>query len=448
MAQSTQLDPSVKKPSYPAHQQKVQETYDCFLGQMRNERHLPRLKGQNDAEYEAYAKRAPILNAVEMATQNLIGVMMRNPLTMTGAQPEEVLAEDSLSFDGFIQDLIMDTALGGRVLIGVDIDEDSGLPYLDYYASENVINWCDDFIILETCETKKNPKNPYEEIEYKRWKELFIANEDSNVDEALYGTFCAREWVQDGKKFVCTEPVQMLINGAPLNYIPYWWATAYDNSDELYNPTMYVLAGLQSAHYRLSSDHYHGLHFLGMPTFTISGDLYRDQDGNTPSDIVIGSTKQALHLEKDGKAGFVEFSGAGLGAILAEKEKVEQQMSDAGAELISINAQQETAEAARLRAGAETASIVTMSNALETALNMALEVYGQAVGRTITVELNKNFTDTVGQEQAPPEGSMDSVISLKTAGAITNADLVSEAKRRGVVAESIVAQTTAVSVSV
>lgn len=375
-----QIDPSTRHPEYEAHSATVALCYDAFNGNVRSNTYVKRLTEQSDAEYEAYVGRPFYLNATERTVQSLIGTMMRNPMTITGPTP---VVDGSLSFEAMVQDQIMDVALGGRIMITVDVYDD-GTPYVTYYPSQNIINWGSDFVVLESIRTQKNAVNPFKTEFVTYWKELFI-DED--------GHHAARYWEKVAGKYVPSEPVKLIIAGQPVEGLAVWWVTPYDNTDMLYNPPVKSVAELNIAHFRLSCDHYNGLHFLAVPTLYAQGDLQPDQDGNITQRIVLGSTSSAPHFTSGGGLSYAEFSGAGLGSLAAEKTRIEELMSQYGAKLVSSKAGVETAEAVRLRALAETSILETFTNALETGLNGALELYSRAIGSTVTVTLNADFIE-------------------------------------------------------
>jgi len=384
------LDPSTRHPFYKDHATKVRTCYDAFNGAVRTPEYVKPLSEQDQPGYEAYVSRPFYLNATERTVQGLIGTLLRTPPELSGPEPR---VEGSLSFDALVQDQVMDVSLGGRILITVDVEED-GLPYLTYYPSQNIINWSDDFVMLESNRLVSSEQNPYDLIEETYWKELFI-------DEA--GFHAARYWTKDGNNFVSTDPVRLTVRGAPVPGLQVWWVTPYDNTAILYSPPVRSVAELNVAHFRLSCDHYNGLHFLAVPTLFAQGDLQPDAMGNVTQKVVLGSTTQAAYFTAGGGLQFAEFSGSGLGAIAEEKSRIEELLTQYGARLISPKAGVETAEAVRLRAVAETSILETFTTALETGLNAALELYSLMVGTPIQVTLNREFIEAPEEQpQAQP----------------------------------------------
>lgn len=438
MNQAVRPDPSVKHPEFAEHFKGVDTCYDAFYADVREEEYIPRLQDQTDAEYEAYVSRPPFLNATERTVQALIGVMMRNPIEAEG-DLESVMVDGSENFEAFVQDNYMDMLLGSRIMLMVDVGDD-GLPYLCYYPTENIINWGPTFVVLEVCDHVRDPKNPFNQIERTRWKELFLADPElhAGLEE---GKFYARYWEKRGKVFVPGEPVQMLVRGTAIDFLPTYWVTPYDNTEELYNPPLQAIAELNVAHIRLGADLYHGLHFLALPTFTVVGNLATDANGNADTNIRMGSTKKALHLSEGGSASFVEFSGTGLAAIKETQTTLEEQMQTLGARLVSPKAGVETAEAMQIRAAAETSVLETMVNALESGLNAALTLYAEIAGSTpVAIKLNKNFTENIDTVPEPTADQMATVMVMGDKGLISSADVVAEAKRRGVVSPDVVGQ--------
>jgi hypothetical protein len=275
----------------------------------------------------------------------------------------------------------MDIALGGRILITVNVDE-NGQPYLEYFTAQNIINWSSNFVMLETTELVPDEFNPYELVPMVYWKEYFV---DEN------GYHAARYWQNIQGKYVASDPINLLVNGKPVPGLQVWYVTPYDNTTVLYNPPVKSISELNVAHFRLSCDHYNGLHYFGTPTFTISGNQQPDQYGNVPSRVILGSTTEVLQLTEGSTASFVEFSGQGLNSIHEEKNRIEELMADYSLRLLSPKAGVETAQAVQLRAEIESTSINTIVNALENGLNGALELYSAIAGVDTYVELNHDL---------------------------------------------------------
>lgn len=372
------IDPSVQHPTFEAHMKVLRTCYDAFNGHVRNPTYIPRLSDQQTSEYEAYVGRPFYLNATERTVQSVIGVMMKEePVVINGP----ITVADSLDFNAFIQDAIMDLCLGGRLLLTVDVDA-SGQPYLQYYPSQNIINWSSNFIMLQTTREVPDKDNPYKLNTEVVWKELFIDAE---------GYHSARYWMKvSSKKFVSTEPVRLILRGQPVTGLAVSWVTPYDNTTELYNPPVKSVAELNVAHFRLSCDHYNGLHFLAVPTLYAQGELMPSDTGVPQQKIVLGSTTSAPHFTSGGSLDFAEYSGTGLGSLSEEKDRIELLMNEYGAQLIAPK-QAETATAVSIRAVSQTATLETMSNAIESGINRVLEWYSIAAGKEVSVELNDTF---------------------------------------------------------
>lgn len=407
------IDPSTRHPMYEHHEEKVEMCYDAFHGCVREEEYVPRLSDQSNDDWEAYVSRPAYHNATERACQALIGALTRKDFVLTGVPDVNVCGSENLK--GFYQDLIMDVAIGGRVFVIVDVYtaddgvplEKIGQPYLHYFTSQQIINWSDDFVMVELTSLEEDPDNPFNQVEVTKWKEFYtidVLGEDneSDTETPMYRT---RIWYKTDKdKFVHEEPQMLLVGGNPLAFIPGWWANPYDNSTACYNPTLFNIAELNVSHFRLSCDKYQGLHHLALPTFTIVGDLATDENGNVQGPVKIGSTREALHLTQGSSASYTEFSGAGLTSVDTELKSIEDKMDAIGAKLVSQKAGVEAAQAVQLRANSEGAVLVTLTNALENALNGALAVYGDIIGTQVSITLNRDFLGD-SATKADPMGS-------------------------------------------
>ena len=394
---------SSRNEDYADLYEKSELTEDAFDGSVKD--YITKLAGETPAAYHARVNRPSYYNVTERTLLALIGALMRKPFQLENLATEEPHTDND-NFPEYIQSAYKELMLDGRIGIFVDFDEVAQSPKLITYCADNIINWCDEFIILEEEKTVRDIKDPYKLVSKTQWRELTY---DEN------GYYIVRIWEETGKnRYKVVEQIEPLVRGKRLDFIPFYFVTPYDNSDEIYNPPLYNLAVLNIEHFKVSADYSHGLHFLALPTPWIAGDIYT-MDGNQPTELTIG-TEKFIHLTENSKVGFLEFQGSGLGAISSHLEKIEQRMFSMGSRLLQAKNGVESAEALSIRAGSESAVLETMTNALENGLQMALEVYNMWAGSstTPTITLNKDFSAGILSPQ-----EISALLALYTAGAIT-----------------------------
>lgn len=397
---------ATRHPEYDEINEKYELTEDAFEGCVKE--YVPQLTSETKTAYEARINRAAYYNVTERTLLALLGALMRKPYTITGVVGDEPIT-DLNSFAEFVQSAYKEILLGGRVGLFVDYDDALGSPKIVSYCSENIINWCDKFVVIEEDFMGHDEKDPYKLVSYKQWRELCY---DEN------GFYQVRIWKQTAKdQYEVVEVITPTVRGKRLDTIPFFFVTPYDNTEELFNPPLYNLATLNVQHFKVSTDYSHGLHFLALPTPWIAGDLYT-ADGSVPKQLTIG-TDSFIHLIQDSKVGYLEFGGAGLGAIANQLEKLEEMMFSMGSRMLMSKKGVESAEALQLRAGSESAILETLTNSLENGLTKALAIYNAWAGSSTVpeVKLNKDFSAAVMdpvQLKALLEAYTTGVISLDT----------------------------------
>jgi hypothetical protein len=193
----------------------------------------------------------------------------------------------------------------------------------------------------------------------------------------------APEWI------VHTEVVPSS-TGKSLNAIPFFWVTPLGQTSRIDKPPLLGMVDLSIEHYRLSADLNHGLHFIGLPTFFVTGAINDEP-------VVLGSASAILLKDAQAKCGFAEFQGRGLGALERAIADKEQQMAALGAAILGAEMRRpETAEAARLRHGGETSLLSSTVSAVQSSLQSALQFaaeWAHASGE-VKIELNDDFVST------------------------------------------------------
>lgn len=412
------IDPSVQHPKFKKLVHRYDITEDAFEGDVTE--YVPHLVNQSDNEYQAYVSRSAYFNMVEKTVTALTGAMTRKPYELTGYAdfPSNEYGDGTT----FLQAAYRDLLIGARLSILVDVD-DMGASKIVPYDADDIINWYGtgtapgDFVMIEEETLVPNPENPYEQMEVKSWRELYI-------DEA--NLYSVRVWYKDNKgNFSAEELEPLTVNGSRITYIPLWVVTPYDNTWDVYSPPLFTQASLNIQHFKQATDLAHYAHFMALPTFTIVGDLYTYSDdlGNqTTSQIRMGSTQEALHLTQGSSAQYTEVSGASFAMLQAEMKNTEERIYIAGSRLLSSKKGIESAEALQLRSGSESAVLDTLVHAMSGALNAALELCGAIDNISgAAIVLNKDFTAATLDPAVTK-----SLLELYTAGTISLDQLLSE----------------------
>jgi hypothetical protein len=106
------------------------------------------------------------------------------------------------------------------------------------------------------------------------------------------------------RKDVLLSEVYPLMNGKPLDFIPFTFLSADDTTPEVDEPPLIDLVNMNLSHYRTCADLEHGAHFTGLPTPYVCG----AQLENPNDKLYIGSQSAWMLKSPDAKVGFLEFT--------------------------------------------------------------------------------------------------------------------------------------------
>jgi hypothetical protein len=162
--------------------------------------------------------------------------------------------------------------------------------------------------------------------------------------------------------------------GQALEFIPFCFVGPTAIAPEIEKPPLLDIAAVNLSHYRSSADLEHGRHFTALPTPWVVG---APSDG---SSLRIGAGV-AWELSGDNaKAGMLEFTGQGLGALENALKDKKEDMAVLGARLVDQGGQNETAESVRARQASANATLMTMTTTLSQAITKGLRWHAWWMG--------------------------------------------------------------------
>jgi hypothetical protein len=216
------------------------------------------------------------------------------------------------------------------------------------------------------------------------WKERVLAPDQAVADEE-------REY----------DLVEVIVpraqGGGVLREIPFTFFTPFGPRPRPQCPLLNGIAVLNLGHYRNSADHEHGLHFTALPQPWVAGFKFK----NT---IYIGSGAAWVTDNPQAKAGYLEFTGQGLGAIREEMERKKREMASLGARVLEEQVRSgagEAAETVKLRQAGETSILSKVSQNTSAGLTSTLRHLAAflRVKDDVSVKLNMDFgLDTMSPE--------------------------------------------------
>lgn len=391
--------------------------------------YLQELQDQTDDEYRGYKSRTKFLNATARTHEGLMGmVFLKDPVTVLPASLEDFEQDTNLSGDGlyaYTRQIVSEVLAVGRGGTFIDWSVESDRPYFAYYAAEAIRNWryemvggkrlltllvlaetttaIDNRVAEKGAESNKDIPDPYKPVEIEQLRVLrLIALPDGKAMVRV------EIWIKDDtdvktdpkvgrEKWILESTAELSRKGKVLSEIPFVFHGPDLIDACVPKPPLDDLVSLNLTHYRLSADHYHGLHFVALPTPWVAG-------FEAKTALRIGSSVAWVSENPDASAGFLEFSGQGLGAIREELDRIEHSMAVLGARLLETQKRAvETAEAMSIRQSGESAVLTRIASACSQSLREALkwahwwltpglEDRSEITDKQMSVELNSDFS--------------------------------------------------------
>lgn len=377
--------------------------------------YLPMLKGQRPESYAAYVKRTPFINYSWRTVAALNGLLFRKePKIEVPAGLEDYLndvSQSGMPFDVYCRTIGLEILQVGRVSTLVDYPpapntpaplvvaqaETLGLrPTMKIYETETFINWkfrtINNKFVLSMVVLKECIATPEDEFSDKDSIQYRVLD----LNEAAGNTYRMRVMLRSdsGQDVVVSETIP-LINGKPLNYIPFFTIGVDGITNNVDEPPLIDLFDANLSHYLTCADYENGCHLTGLPTPFITGwSPPPGMDPSVPAEIGIGSDYFILQASKDAKIAYLEFTGQGLQALVANKEAKESQMAMLGSRVLgSDKAGVEAFKTVAMRNNGETSILASISLAMSLGITAALTSFALWAGKAgnTDITLNRDF---------------------------------------------------------
>jgi hypothetical protein len=404
-------------PLYDANLTAWSRCRDCYNGEdavkSRGQSYLPKVDPtQTDEEYKAYQRRAMYYEAMGRTVDGFVGAISRKPHTIK--LPPELdhllvhTTADGTGLAEFIKRQTAETLIVARGLLLVDFDDKNQRPYLSIYTAESVINWADDWAVLTETVYELKRGDPFKQ---EAISQIRVLSMDGGFYTVTLWRYLPVAGSQSGEMawqvYGQTVPT---IRGQPIREMPWFWFSSMGQSSLISKPQLLGLANTSLSHYRTSADLEHGRHFTALPTLYLTG-----VSGDEP--VRVGSGAVIKINNPQGRAGYAEFTGQGLGSLENALASKEAQMAMLGAAVFAATKKGvEAAETAKIRTAGENSLLMGVVSSVEETLTAALEfaaVWAGAVAGAVSVKINRDFIDQdlnpqtiVGMVQAYQAGMM------------------------------------------
>lgn len=394
---------NTRHPQYEATVNQWQRCRDAADGsdavKARGTEYLPRLSDQSDQEYEAYKMRAMWYGATARTIQGLMGAVFRKAPQVTvpsGIEPHlKDVTLTGVPFEAFAKTTVAEILKTGRYGVLVDMGTDDAVdkrPYWVAYTAGQIINWRTiqrdgDTVLTQVVLEESAPVPGDDAFEHKTVPQY-------RVLKLVEGKYLVELWRQkDGKpdEWEVQQTLTPQFRGQPLDYIPFCFIGPTHLTTDVDKPPLLDLVDVNLSHYRSSADLEHGRHFCGLPTPWVAG-----FPENTK--LKIGSSVAWVSNDVQAKAGMLEFTGQGLGALVTACEHKERIMAVLGARMLEEQKKAiEAADTHRLRGAGEQSVLQSIAGTVEAALKKVLEWHVTWAGQSadgVELELNKDFAET------------------------------------------------------
>ena len=396
--------------------------------------YLPRLSGHNTPEgeqaYDSYKNRAVWFPAPSRTVEALTGAVTRKaPELNWPSSKEEMLGTITVDGDPFsdvIDEALSETVGISRIGLLVDLPQEAGGdPFVSVYTAENIIDWQERVIDgrkapVEITLVEPPPQSIRDRMEkkgkgkvLKQIRKLHLSYAVGEVlsddgqelapDQLVYWQ---QTWTKeeakggptqdenDGWRAAKPMPVTTKVGDSPLREIPFVVINATGLGLKPGKPVMLDLANLAFSYYRNSADLEHGRHWTAIPQSWIASEK------KFSSGLTMGGGNAWL-LGDNGKAGMLEFTGAGLGNIQKGMEDKIKAMAAIGARILEERATAgiEAAETIKLRHAGEQSALAKISKHVSAGLTRVLGfimlIEGKEADRaSVSIALNTDFNVT------------------------------------------------------
>jgi len=372
---------------------------------------LPKLGGQDETEYLSYKNRAMYYSASSRTVMGLSGAVMRKPPSISFPKAKEEMlksiSRSNKSIEAMLKDTTDEVISIGRIGHLVDAEArkkgkgvESSVPYIVPYFAENIINWevgtvkgrrVPVLIVLRETVSERTADDIFELKEELQFRVLLLMN----LPDEEEPTYVQQIWVKapaDSKeKWILDKTIlPRLSGGRVLHEIPFQFTNSEDTDPNPSKSPLIDLVNVNISHYRNSADLEHGRHFTALPTAWASGFAIK---GNKR--LKIGSAEAWVTENPGAKAGFLEFTGAGLGHLQEGMVSKERLMAVLGARLLEEKtAGVEAAETVRLRHSGEQSSLSNISLSVGNSFTRLLQWIVDWTGgdpKDVNVEMNSDF---------------------------------------------------------
>lgn len=370
-------------------------------------KYLPKLRAEDDKDYNARLARTPFFNATWRTISGLKGMIFRKDAVFEEPPALESYLKDvdmaGTPLDMFSQSLVEDVLTVGRSGVLVDyppavepgatvtVAQAAKLgmrPMLQKYNAVDIINWKTSrignvvkltlVVLMEKASVEGDDE--FAQDAETRYRVLDIV-------EGVYRQRVYRINKDDKEEQVGGD-LFPLMNNKPMDKIPFVFFGADDSTADPDSPPLLDLVQMNFHHYTVSADYEHGCHWSGLPTLFVFG-----LQGDTDKPIYIGGAAANCVQDPQGHAEYAQVD-SGFDALQHNLEQKENQMAILGARMLeSKKSAVEAAETLKQRSAGEQSQLAGMAVIISLCMTRVLSIFAQWAGvdAEIDYQLNRDF---------------------------------------------------------
>lgn len=410
------------------------------------EEFLPREPAESVEAYNNRKKRSVLYNATGKTVADMTGKVFTKPIVYDKVADADLktwfenVDNAGRHLNVFARDCFYDAMQPGIGFIYVDMppkverpdgqpatladEQKAGIrPYMKWIPLENLIGWKTATIAgvevltqirIKECVTEPDPENPYQDKSVDQIRVVNRGGEWQTFRDQK-GTDGKSTWVSNGAGTISQGEIQLF--------------PVYINRDDFMKacPPLAKLAELNIAHWQSSSDQRNILHVARVPILFGAG-------FNTDDKLVVGAAEMVQSSNENAKLGYVEHTGAAIGAGDKDLQNLELQMQTMGLQLLIDQAGGQSATGEMRDEAKENSPLAMMAGALQDALTQAAQSMARFASKTEPkageIVVNKDFG--VNGNKADLQFLTQAVLG----GKISQETYWAEMQRRGVLGDS------------
>ena len=310
---------------------------------------IRRLPGQPDDTYALFKAGAYYMNALSRTVDALAGLPLARRPQIVGVEEDADFIRHSTRAGGSYTRLagrvmrevmevnrcgvLVDYPEMGDTVTAAEADAAHAHPFARLYPAEAILGARVEArgahfrltqVRLKETVQEPDPADPDAAVDVEQVREL-------KLDAGIYTQQLYRQEGDSGVYALYGEPVTPQMGGRPLAFIPFRLFSAAGADTAIHPPLMLDVANISIAHLNNSAAYEWGLMWTGNPT-PVFVNLVQGEDDE--ASVALGSS-EGIVLGPDGRAFFLEFTGAGLGALKAAMDDKRRDMAVMGARMLT-----------------------------------------------------------------------------------------------------------------